>query len=606
MATVKAEERSGMGAIPHESGVAFRVWAPHADSVSVIGDFNDWDGDSDPMRRNDQGYWYADVEGASIGDEYRFRIRNGDLVLKRIDPYARQVTNSVGNGVVHDPEFDWGSDSCQLPAWNEIVIYEMHVGTFGRRSATGDEPADFDAVERKFQHLRRLGVNVLELMPVGEFAGDISWGYNPAHIFAIESAYGGARELKEFVKNAHAHGFAVILDVVYNHLGPSDLDLWQFDGWSQNDKGGIYFYNDHRSATPWGDTRPDYGRGEVRQYLFDNAMMWLEEYHIDGLRFDMTLYIRSVDGNSDTTIPEGWGLLQWMNREISNRFPGHLTIAEDLRHDEFLTRSTEHGGAGFGSQWDDRFVHPIRAVLTAADDEHRSMYAVRDALCHTYNNSAFERVVYTESHDEVANGKARVPEEIDPENADDWFAQKRSMLGAVLTLTAPGIPMLFQGQEFLQGDWFDDQVPLDWDQVAEFHGIVKLYGDLIHLRRNHGELSRGLTGQHINVHYVNDDDKVIAYHRWSEGGPGDDVIVIMNFADRSYDEYNIGVPRPGTWKLRVNTDWSGYSDSFGDHPAHDVTAPPNERHGYPATGKFSLGPYTALIYSQSPDSADHH
>lgn len=594
-----ATKISGMGSIPHEQGVAFRVWAPHADSVSVIGDFNDWDRQANPMEPENDGYWFADISEADIGDEYKFHLQSESQSYDRIDPYARQVTNSVGNAVVCDPDFNWKGDEYELPSWNQLVIYEMHVGTFGRQSGeNGDNNSNFDGIERQFDHLAKLGVNVIQLMPIGEFAGPISWGYNPAHIFAVESDYGGPRELKEFVRNAHRRGFGVILDVVYNHFGPSDLDLWQFDGWSENDKGGIYFYNDWRSSTPWGDTRPDYGRDEVRCYIRDNVMMWLEDYHIDGLRFDMTFYMRAVDHSGTSEIPEGWSLLQWVNDEVSERFPDCITIAEDLQNNRFLTESTQDGGAGFGSQWDAAFVHPIREMLQAPADEHRSMQAVRDALEHGYNHSAFERVIYTESHDEVANGKARVTEEIDRDGADNWFAQKRSSLGAVLVMTTPGIPMLFQGQEFLQGDWFDDQAPLDWEQAEEYCGIVKLYRDLIRLRLNRDDETRGLTGQLMNVHHLNDTDKLIAFHRWHKGGPGDDVVVILNFANRGWETYEIGLPRPGTWRLRLNTDWSGYSNSFGNHPSSDITAPPNQQDGHPSTGSLTIGPYSALIYSQ--------
>ena len=158
-------------------------------------------------------------------------------------------------------------------------------------------PGTFDSAIEKFPYLKELGINAIEVMPIMEFSGDFSWGYNPSHPFAVESIYGGPDAFKRFVKAAHEHGIAVIVDVVYNHFGPADLDLWRFDGWSENDKGGIYFYNDRRSQTPWGETRPDYGRGEVRQYLRDNALMWLEEYHVDGLRWDMIIYIKSIDGN---------------------------------------------------------------------------------------------------------------------------------------------------------------------------------------------------------------------------------------------------------------------------------------------------------------------
>ena len=172
-----------------------------------------------------------------------------------------------------------------------------------------------------------LGVNAVELMPIGEFAGAISWGYNPSAPYAVESDYGGVEGFKHFVKTCHEKGIAVILDVVYNHFGPSDLDLWQFDGWRENDKGGIYFYNDWRSSTPWGDSRPDYGRAEVREYIRNNALMWLDDYHVDGLRIDMSFYIRAVDEGAD--IPEGWSLIQWINDDIQKKHPGAIVIAED-------------------------------------------------------------------------------------------------------------------------------------------------------------------------------------------------------------------------------------------------------------------------------------
>ena len=259
----------------------------------------------------------------------------------------------------------------------------------------------------KFDHLEQLGVNAIQVMPLMEFAGDRSWGYNPAHIFAVESTYGGPDAFKTFVRAAHKRGMAVILDVVYNHLGPSDLDLWRFDGWSENDKGGIYFYNDDRSQTPWGDTRPDYGREEVRRFLHDNAMSWLHDYHLDGLRFDMTPYIRSVHGTG-YDLPEGWELMRWINLSLREQFPDRITIAEDMQSDPRIS-STCDEGAAFHAQWDGAFVHPVRHVVIAADDKDRSIAALSEALQVRYNDDAFQRVVYTESHDEVANGRARVP-----------------------------------------------------------------------------------------------------------------------------------------------------------------------------------------------------
>ena len=169
--------RGGMGALPHESGVAFRVWAPHADAVYVSGSFNDWSSDAHPMAKEGDGYWYADIAAAAIGNEYRYRIVSGDKQLLRIDPYAREVTSSVGNAVVHDPHFDWGDDDFHLPAINELVIYEMHLGTFHDKE---DGKSDkFAEAVQKLDHLQRLGVNVIEVMPLAQFAGDVVVGIQP-------------------------------------------------------------------------------------------------------------------------------------------------------------------------------------------------------------------------------------------------------------------------------------------------------------------------------------------------------------------------------------------------------------------------------------------
>jgi 1,4-alpha-glucan branching enzyme len=548
------------------------------------------------MQAEENGSWYADVADACVGDQYKYLLTTAQGEFKRIDPYAREVTNSVGNTIVHDPSFDWTGDGFQLATWNEIVVYELHVGTFNEKD--DNIPGKFASVSARLGHLEKLGVNAIQIMPIAQFAGERSWGYNPSHIFSVETDFGGPLAFKRFVKRAHEHGIAVILDVVYNHLGPSDLDLWQFDGWSENNRGGIYFYNDERAHTPWGDTRPDYGRGEVRRYILDNARMWLEEYHVDGLRLDGTVYIRTHDGLGSEDLPDGWSLLQAINRLVTEKFPGKITIAEDLQNNKWLTKEVGAGGVGFGSQWDSNFVNPIRQAVINSQDEQRSLVAIRDALRYRYNDDAFERVIYSESHDEVANGRARVPQEISPQDPTGWYAQKRSTLAAAMVFTAPGIPMLFQGQEFLEGGWLRDTVPVDWDQRDEFHGIVRLYHDLIRLRLNRDGFTRGLCGQFTQVHHLHDERKVVAFHRWDKGGPADDVVVVANFLHESQDGYVIGFPAAGTWKLRFNSDWQRYSEDFEGHPSTDVVSEPGEYDGFPFHAALSIGPYSVLIYSQ--------
>ncbi len=583
-----------LGTTLRPDGVGFRVWAPNATAVSVVGSFNEWKEESNPMKRCDDGTWSAFVPGAKPGDEYRYIIRNGDKVLSRIDPRARMVTNSVGNGVIYKGDFDWGDDRFQLPPWNELVIYELHIGTFGGEDGVNN----FDRAIEQLDYLRDLGVNAVELMPLAEFAGDYSWGYNPAHPFAVETAYGGPDALKRFVKAAHQYGIGVIIDVVYNHFGPSDLDLWQFDGWSENGKGGIYFYNDWRSATPWGDTRPDYGRGEVRQYIFDNAMMWLDEFRADGLRYDMTLYMRCVDGDESKTIPDGFSLAQWVNTEAAKRFPGRIVIAEDLRNNASMTAKAEQGGAHFSAQWAADFVHPIRKAIIEIDDANRSMHAVRGAIETKYNGDSFQRVIYTESHDEVANGKQRVVSEIDPSDEPGRYAIKRSTLGAAVLMTSPGIPMLFQGQEFLRDKWFTDSRPLNWDRSEKYQGIVQLYRDLIRLRCNKEGLTKGLTGQHCHVVHVDDVGKVLVMHRWHDSGPNDCTVVVFHFAEGRKERYRIPLPSTGVWKLLFNSDSRIYHPWLDDTQVVGFDTDSVGMNGFVASEEIALGAYSCLIFSK--------
>lgn len=586
-----------MGAIVYQGGTAFRVWAPNAQEVYVKGDFNQWSEQATRLVHEGNGYWYGEALQAKPGDEYKYLIVNGERKLERIDPYARQVTNSSGNGVIYDAAgFDWQGDDFKLPPHNELAIYEMHVGSFF--GSQEGKPGDFEAAMEKLGHLKRLGVNAIQIMPIAEFAGDYSWGYNPAHIFAVESIYGGPDSFKTFVREVHKRGLAVIQDVVYNHFGPSDLDLWQFDGWEEHGKGGIYFYNDHRAETPWGSTRPDYGREQVRRFIHDNARLWLEEYHVDGLRFDSTLYMRTIDGNEGSDLPEGWSLMQQINQDIRSRFQHSITIAEDLRANAWITKPAEENGAGFHAQWDANFVHPVRAAVTLLHDEQRSMEAIRQAIVFTYDGDAFRRVIYSESHDEVANGKARVPQEINPDDPGGWHAQKRSTLAAGLVFTAPGIPMLFQGQEFLQGEWFRDDVLLDWDMNEAYQGIVRLYRDLIRLRLNRSGHSRGLCGQFTNIFHVNDAENMIAFQRWDQHGAGDDVVAVLNFSHAPKENYEIGMPAAGLWKLRLNSDATVYSKEFLGFASGDLEAHEGERDGLAAHGALSIGPYSMLIYSQ--------
>lgn len=587
-----SKSKKDVGTVLHRHGVTFRVWAPFAVSVAASGSFNNWG--RAPMASEGDGYWFVEIEGATAGQEYKYVIDTGHGAVFKNDPRALQLTTSAGNSVIVDPHFDWGDDRFVLGPLNQQVIYEMHIGTFNRVDPATS--GTFETATDKLDHLAALGVTTLEIMPIGSMALEHEWwGYTPDYIYAVESLYGGRYQFLEFVKAAHARGIGVVLDVVYNHFGPDDnLDLWQFDGWSENGKGGIYFYNDWRSQTPWADTRPDYGRPEVRQYILDNVRLWLQDCHVDGLRVDSTIFIRNAKGRNDdpgNDLADGWGLLQQINILARKIKPGALLIAEDVGANEYLTKPKTMGGAGFSSQWEVSFPHVLREAMDSIDDVFRNVTGISNAVAHRYNGDAFQRVLYSDSHDSAANGAARLNEEISPGNATSVFARERSLLAAAIVLTAPAIPMLFQGQEFMQGGSFNDWQALEWHKAQQFGGMVEAHKHLIALRKNQYANTAGLSGQSLAVLHLNEDAKVLAYHRWDRGGVGDDVVVIFNFANRVQSDYRLDFPRPGTWTVRFNSSWQGYSPDFKTMKLEQVQA--DDR-----AGSLQLAPYAVLILSQ--------
>jgi 1,4-alpha-glucan branching enzyme len=604
-------KRPGMGAIPFQdnvSGTTFRVWLPFAQSVNVSGTFNGWATDQDPLVSENNGYWSADISGAKATDRYRYVIAGPDIpgIQWRTDPYCRSVESTEGNGAIVAETFDWGTVSFSMPAWNEMVIYELHVASFYERNL--GVPGDFTAMVDKLGYLSDLGVNAIEIMPVFGFPGPYSLGYNPALPFDIESNYGTPDSFKQFIKIAHQNGIAVILDIVLNHFGPDDLDssLLRPDGWSQNGMDGIYFYNDWRGDTHFGP-RPDYGRPELRHFLRDNAMMWLQEYRVDGLRFDSTVNIRNVYGNNNDPahdLADGWALLSWINNDIGQTAPWKITIAEDLQDNDWITRNTGSGGAGFDAQWNSYYYWRLYNAITATDDASRNMIDLRDAITHVFEGDVFKSLSFFNNHDQCAqiNNNFRLPERIWMGHADSWVARKRYTLAAGILFTSPGIPMIFQGDEFLEWGSWDPSREIDWTKRDRFTGIWDLFQSLIRLRRNWFNNTRGLSGQSVNFFHLNNQDKLIAYHRWKDGGPGDDTIVVANFANRSYNSYTIGFPHDGTWYMRFNSDWNGYSPDFGNQAGYDTQAdsPDGEggADGMPFRGNIGLGPYSILILSQ--------
>jgi 1,4-alpha-glucan branching enzyme len=559
--------RKKLGSIVHHTGVTFRVWAPMAKSVGVLVPYISYDTEhAIEMSPEKGGYWVVTVPEAEAGQTYKYKIRTGsDEYVLRNDPRARSLTSSDnGASVIAADDFDWGDDLYMPRPKNEHIIYELHIGTFHRADAS-TQGTFYDAIE-KLDYLAELGITMIELMPVTSMAESHGWGYNTNSMFAIENSYGGRRGLMTFVRECHERGIGVIADVVYNHF--ANADIWQFDGWSENGKGGIYFYNDERGDTPWG-ARPDYGRKEVRQCILDSVKMWFEEFRLDGLRLDSTSYMRNLEGgdNQAKDIADAWTLLQDMTDVAHRVRPGSLVIAEDSSSNDFIVKQRAQGGAGFDAQW--RLTFP-EALYQAIGIPARYHADIKYEITQKYTDDPFTRVVFSDSHDTAANGRARLNEVAMPKHGEGVRAQQELLLANTVVCTSAGIPMLLQGQEFMQDGTFNEWEELDWENRQTYDGIVAAHRELIALRRNTYQTSKGLLGANTSLFHVNDQDRVLAYHRWHEGGVGDDVIVVLNFGDSDFPSYDIALPIRGEWEIAFQSARREYYEASDSEPIPSV------------------------------------
>jgi 1,4-alpha-glucan branching enzyme len=394
-----------------------------ADSVSVSGDFNGWT--ATPMARDAAGgnYWSVDVPGAAVGQAYKFVLpyaADPGRNAYRMDPYASSLKlDGKGNinAQVASASVVYEGGSYSTPRWNEAVLYELHIPTFNS-DPTPSPDGTFDSAMVRLPELTQLGINAIEIMPLGQFPGNAGTGYNPGYIFAIDPDFGGPDGLRTYVNATHSQNIALILDVVYNHV--NGLDLWQFDGWSidgicpycaghmpnpNHTNGGIYFFEDGRAHTPYSHARFDVGRPEVRQYLLDNAKRWLEDRFLDGLRFDSTVSIRNVQDEFDNyrleqPVPEGIALLQSLNQHVQSTQGWKIMIAEDLQGDGSITTPVSDGGYGFNAQWDNNFCGKLRWAASAPQDNQRNIGDLAGAIATMTGGNAFKSILYSENHDQ--------------------------------------------------------------------------------------------------------------------------------------------------------------------------------------------------------------
>ena len=572
-----------LGATVDGAATVFRVWAPNAERVSVAGTFNNWNDTAHPLT-SVRGYWQGRVNGARAGSRYKFAIRN-DETLWRTDPRSRRQVSSVGDSIIWSSDYAWGDDGWVTPYFEDMIIYELHVGTFtGGGDGVEHHPGRFrDVVDNHLDHLVELGITAIELMPLMEFSGELSWGYNPSFQFAPESSYGSPDDLKYLVDRCHQRGIAVLLDVVYNHMGASDLagNLLDFDGEE------LYFYpegNGYRE-TPWGP-RPDYGRAEVRQYLRDSVRMWLEEYHVDGLRIDGTDFIK--------VNAEGWSLLQDIAGTVDTISLKAIVIAEQLPNDPAVTVPVAAGGAGLDSQWNDLFHDNLRNALGAAAFGDPDMGALAAGMNH-FAFGGVRAVNYIESHDEVAvHGRVtRVADDGDPTSA---WARGRGKLCWGLVMFTAGIPMVLQGQELLESRPFGDTRDhnIRWDRRERYADYFLACRDMTRLR---GSLPALRADGRQNVFHVNDEGNVIAWQRWTSSG--EDVVIIASFNNEDFPEYCLGMPRGGQWHEIFNSDSELYGGRNRGN-AGRISADGGARDGLPHSACITLPRMGVLVFAREP------
>ncbi len=593
-------------------GVSFSVWAPNARRVSLVGEFNQWDGRQLPMRlMGASGIWELFVPGLRRGALYKFEIKTAEGFLRtKTDPYAfamelRPSTAAVVWGL---SDYPWGDDAWLAARaerdWRRspMAIYEVHLGSWMRAPDQGDRWLSYrELAPRLAAHCRDHGFNMVELLPVAEHAFDPSWGYQVTGYFAPTSRFGDPNDLRFLVDHLHRAGIGVIVDWVPGHFPKDDWALRRFDGTA------LYEHADPRQGEhqDWGTLIFNYGRNEVRNFLLSNALYWLDQFHIDGLRVDAVASMLYLDYSRepDQWVPNRYGgnenleaiaFLREFNREVYANYPGVLTIAEESTAFAGVTRPVHLGGLGFGFKWDMGWMNDTLRYMHK-DPVYRRFHHndLTFGMLYAYS----ENYILPLSHDEVAQGKGSL---YDKMPGDHWQHLANLRLLYTWQVTHPGKKLLFMGAEFGQGREWNFDASLDWHEAGEPErgGLQRFVKDLFRLyQREPALFAAELEPEGFHWIDCNDSDSgVISFMRW---GDGRELIVVLNFTPVARPGYRLGCPRPGTWREVLNTDAHAYGGS-GVGNGGQVEADGPGHHGHPWSLTLTLPPLAALVLQRAP------
>ncbi|MFA7095214.1 MAG: 1,4-alpha-glucan branching protein GlgB [Gammaproteobacteria bacterium] len=560
-------------------GVLFATWAPNAQRVSVVGDFNNWDGRRHPMRvRGGSGVWELFIPGLKPGALYKFEIRNrewGTIHLKS-DPYAQQfeLRPSTASIVVSNEPYPWKDhawiEARQQADWQHMPmsIYEIHLGSW-KRDSDGNFLNYREIAHRLVDYIKPLGYTHIELLPITEHPLDASWGYQTSGYYAATSRHGTPDDFRYFVDYLHQNGIGVLLDWVPAHFPKDAHGLARFDG------SALYEHEDPRRGEhrDWGTLIYNYGRNEVRNFLLASAIFWLEEFHIDGLRVDAVASMLYLDYSREPGdwLPNQYGgkenleaidFLRELNHVTHGQHPGTVMIAEESTAWPMVSRPVYLGGLGFSMKWNMGWMHDT-LVYMSKDPVHRHYH--HNQLTFGMLYAFTENFVLPFSHDEVVHGKRSM---LDKMPGDDWqrFANLRTLYTYMFTY--PGKKLLFMGAEFAHGLEWNEGRELDWYLLdyPNHRGVQLLIRDLNHLYRSQTALHKwDFEPQGFEWIDCNDAaQSVLSYLRRD----GDDVVVVvLNFTPVPRENYRIGVPRPGYYREILNSDSIYYGGSnMGNGP----------------------------------------